>query len=600
MDQMNKLKNAFNNKSIRFKLLVNYLLTIILIIFSLSLINSNRIAGELEKLLNKNTSQILKQIKSNMEFYVKDIENIHYYISQNEDVQKYLNSYVLSYEERQILAVRINSLLKTYTQSHPEIGGILIAKKDGSFISPDMVAITKEPLTLDDWYNKAIDDPTNVQLFSKPIKRNIKSIYDYYSADNMVSIVKAVDDGRGIGYSSGVVLVDLKINTIGNQLMEKGFNDQEFFYIIDKNQQVVFAPVNKIVYRVATDWIDSLANPNAGNMKIQNIGDASYQTLYIYSDYIKCNFVGVFSLNPTLNLIRTIQKDTIYYAILLLLFGIVIVVSFTESITKPIRNLQGLMKRAADGEWDVEFEVHHTDEIGQLGNSFNMMIESIKNLINIVYIEQQQKKEAELKVFQAQIKPHFLYNTLDTINWMAQEYNADDISEIVVALTNLFRISLSKGKEIIALKEEILQVESYLTIQMVRYRGKFEYEIKCPEHLKYCQVIKLILQPLVENAIYHGIKTQENYGFIQIDIQQEGDILILSVEDDGAGIEPEKLEEMNALLDGKSSNANPYGIGIFNVNARIQLTYGKQFGVKLYSEIGKGTRAVITQPYTMT
>lgn len=589
---MNWFVKFFNNKSIRFKLLTNYIIIISVIITILSIINSINITNELENVFNKNTAQMIRQIKNNVEFYIKDIDNIIYYLSEDKNVKQYLLEEDI--EESYNYEKEILELLKLYTSAHSEIGGILIANQRGEFISNDMITISSEPLIEDNWYKRAINNTGKIQLISKPIKRNVKSIYDYYSADNMVSLVKSIEYSENGITKQGVVLVDLKINSIGYVISENKFNENEFFYILDESNQIIFSPVNKIVYRINAEWFNQTENKN--NMFVQKIGDKSYQILYEYSEYTNCNFVGVFSLSQSLKIINDIQKNTLIYAAILLMIGIGAAIVYTNSIIKPIGILQGLMKKAEEGELDIEYPVIYNDEIGQLGNSFNSMIESIKNLLNLVYVEQQQKKEAELKAFQAQIKPHFLYNTLDTINWMAQEYNADDISEIVCALTNLFRISLSKGKEIITLKEEIKQVESYLIIQLARYSGKFTYSINYNNELLNCKVIKLVLQPMVENAIYHGIKEKDGPGHINIHISKNEDMLIYKIQDNGLGMPDSKVEEINKMLINKEPISEKYGIGIFNVNERIKLTYGYQYGIKIKSEMGKGTTVLIVQP----
>lgn len=241
--------------------------------------------------------------------------------------------------------------------------------------------------------------------------------------------------------------------------------------------------------------------------------------------------------------------------------------------------------------------VKELDEIGQLGHSFNKMVQEIERLIHMVYTEQKEKREAELKILQAQIKPHFLYNTLDTIQWMAQDRKAEDIVEIIGALTNLFRIGLSKGNEIIRLSEEIKHVESYLIIQMARYEGKLNYEIRVAEELEGCSVLKLILQPLVENAIYHGIKTKRGSGRIRIEAVKEHHKIRLRVEDDGLGMKPEQIEYVRMGLQGSENPEFKSGYGLFNVHERIRLTYGATYGVQVDSEYGKGTRIDVYLPF---
>jgi two-component system sensor histidine kinase YesM len=254
------------------------------------------------------------------------------------------------------------------------------------------------------------------------------------------------------------------------------------------------------------------------------------------------------------------------------------------------------MKEAQEGDLTVSFNTMYNDEIGELGNSFNTMVKEISNLINLVQIEEKSKRIAEMNVLQAQIKPHFMYNTLDTIRWMAEEHNEKDIVEIIEAFTNLLRISLSKGKEIISVKEELNHVQSYLTIQKIRYEDKLDYEIEFDENIFNYNLIKLILQPLVENAIYHGIKEKRGNGKIVITGKFEGDSLCFTIKDNGKGIEEEVLDKINKMLVHSNEKGNEMGYGIFNVNERIRLTYGEKYGLVYKSVYGEGTIVELRHP----
>jgi two-component system sensor histidine kinase YesM len=225
------------------------------------------------------------------------------------------------------------------------------------------------------------------------------------------------------------------------------------------------------------------------------------------------------------------------------------------------------------------------------------MIEEVQKLIDMVYREQQSKREAELKTLQEQIKPHFLYNTLDTIQWMAQEHGAQDIVKVVGALTSLFRIGLSRGKEMIRLPDEMEHVRSYLIIQNARYEDKFDFTLCADDNALACMVLKLTLQPLVENAIYHGIKERRGHGFIRVEALVRDEMLVLRVSDDGVGMTPAKLEEVRALL----TVAHPHGeglegYGIHNVHERIQLSFGSRYGLRFDSAPDRGTTVEILHP----
>jgi two-component system sensor histidine kinase YesM len=270
---------------------------------------------------------------------------------------------------------------------------------------------------------------------------------------------------------------------------------------------------------------------------------------------------------------------------------------FTGSIARPVIELRSLMKEAEEGNLAVRFEGGKEDEIGHLGKSFNTMIEEIQKLIDMVYREQQSKREAELRALHEQIKPHFLYNTLDTIQWMAQEHGAGDIVRVVGALTSLFRIGISRGREMISVREELEHVRSYMIIQKARYEDKFDFSLGVQEKLLPLMVVKLTLQPLVENAIYHGIKERRGPGAIRIDGLERDGMLVFRVSDNGVGMSAEKLADVRSQLItplGESSQKGGYGVS--NVNERIQLSFGTRYGLRFESAPGQGTTVEMLHP----
>jgi two-component system sensor histidine kinase YesM len=240
----------------------------------------------------------------------------------------------------------------------------------------------------------------------------------------------------------------------------------------------------------------------------------------------------------------------------------------------------------------------NVDEITELGLSFNIMIGKIKELLDSKIKEQDNLKKAELRALQAQINPHFLYNTLDTIIWMAESKKTDQVVEIVTALSSFFRISLSKGMDWITIGEEVERIRNYLTIQKMRYHDILDFKIEVDEAVADNTILKLILQPLVENALYHGIKNKRQGGMISVRAKRKGvDEILLEVEDDGIGLTPEKLAQLRADLNDDSGDIKlESGYGIGNVNNRIRLYYGKQYGLSLQSAYNAGTCVTLVIP----
>jgi len=279
-------------------------------------------------------------------------------------------------------------------------------------------------------------------------------------------------------------------------------------------------------------------------------------------------------------------------------FAVVAAWSLSRSIYTPIKKLHDVTTTITKNDLQALMTNDNVDEITELGMSFNIMIGKIKELLDSKMKEQEDLKKAELRALQAQINPHFLYNTLDTIIWMAESKQTEQVVEIVGALSKFFRISLSKGMDWITIGEEVERVRSYLTIQKMRYRDILDFNISVDEDVTENTILKLILQPLVENALYHGIKNKRQGGTISISTRRKNDDeILIEVEDDGIGFTPEKLTQLQAELADDSGDLKlESGFAIGNVNKRIRLYYGKPYGLSIESEYTSGTRVTLVIP----
>jgi two-component system sensor histidine kinase YesM len=282
-------------------------------------------------------------------------------------------------------------------------------------------------------------------------------------------------------------------------------------------------------------------------------------------------------------------------------FAVVSAWSLSRSIYTPIKKLHDVTTTITKNDLQALVTSDNVDEITELGMSFNIMIGKIKELLDSKIKEQENLKKAELRALQAQINPHFLYNTLDTIIWMAESKKTDQVVKIVTALSNFFRISLSKGMDWITIGEEVDRIKSYLTIQKMRYRDILDFKIEVDKDVAENTILKLILQPLVENALYHGIKNKRRGGTISVRARRKGDDeVLLEVEDDGIGLTPQKLAQLRAELEDDSGEIKmESGYGIGNVNNRIRLYYGKQYGISINSEYRTGTCVTLVIPAKM-
>ncbi len=268
-----------------------------------------------------------------------------------------------------------------------------------------------------------------------------------------------------------------------------------------------------------------------------------------------------------------------------------------KSITSPLRQLEKVTEQVAQGDFSVRSQVDTADEVGVLSDSMNVMIDKINDLLEQVKTEQVRLRKAEFQLLQSQINPHFLYNTLDAIVWLAESGEQETVVKMVGSLSDFFRASLNQGKDIVSVREELTHVRSYLEIQQIRYQDIMEYEIDVPEELYGYSIPKITIQPLVENALYHGVKNKRGVGHIRIrGIPEENDFLI-RVEDDGIGMTPERLSQVIEGIQ-KKAPAESEIYGLYNVNERLRLNFGEESGITIESKDKEGSTVTIRLPYT--
>lgn len=290
-------------------------------------------------------------------------------------------------------------------------------------------------------------------------------------------------------------------------------------------------------------------------------------------------------------------RVSIIVFLMILAGAILISRQIVKSIMVPIRRLSETAKQASSGDFAVRVE-ESGDELAVLNTSFNQMIEQIGVLVEDIRLEQINLRQTELKVLQAQINPHFLYNTLDGIIWLMEAGKKDEAVQMVSLLSDFFRTSLSKGRDYITVREEEAHISSYLQIQQFRYKDILSYDIRIARELHSFSILKLTLQPLVENALYHGIKNKREGGHILVNGYSRDDCMIFEVRDDGIGMTPERLAyvQEQILVGADDQSGSTSGFGLFNVNQRLQFNYGSEYGLTLQSTYGQGTTVTVTIP----
>lgn len=385
------------------------------------------------------------------------------------------------------------------------------------------------------------------------------------------------------------VVLDVRFSRIANYMDEVGIGQHGYCFIMNQNGNIVYHPQQQLIYSgLKSEQTDILTKTQDGSLIKKNV-------IYSIQSLDNCDWriVGVSYIDE---LVTGKVRDAI--RILLAVIAFVLVTVFlssflmTHMISHPIQSLVKAMKDFETNAEEFSYQpVHGSREMIALSDSFAHMVERIQDLMEKVRREEITLRKTELKALQAQINPHFLYNTLDAIGWMCEEERSRDAVEMVNALARLFRISISKGHELIPIEKEVEHARSYLMIQNFRYKNQFTYSFDIEERCLPYFCNKITLQPIIENAIYHGINRMVDEGRIVIRIYEEGEDIVFSVTDNGVGMSPEQC--VNIL---KSEPGDQNGIGIKNVNDRIKIYFGEEYGITIESELDAGTSVSIRMP----
>ena len=545
----------------------------------------------------------LVNMEAYLNSYLEEVDSIAKNVNYNYYLQDYLETVIK--EEDDYVDSGIGKNMRSYEMSsqafsdtllsRADISSIMIFGKKKMLLNRSMYTYQKVALDYSklDWYAKAVAKPQDA-IITGP---NRHSFFD--TDDEVISLSREVQSYEN-GTFRGVILINLnmnKITEICNSFQEK---QENFICIINDKGELVYEQQNGRE-RFA---FDEKENRQELNTALGKTKESCFRLNYRGEKYLitrtdmKTTGWTLVSMVPY----KSVMAETMAISgVMILAVAITLIVTLLllnrilTRVVKPLKKLEKYMVQVNPDNMDQRMEILTDDEIGHLSMKFNQMMDRIRNLKEQVIEEQEDKRKYELQALQAQINPHFLYNTLDSIIWMA-ETNDSNIVAMTEALAKLFRISLNKGNEEISLERELEHVKNYLIIQSMRYADKFTYEISAEPGVERCRTIKLILQPIVENCIYHGIKKKRGTGKITIRAYRREQNLIIEVSDDGCGM-PEEICRKILSDEIESENISGSGIGVKNVNERIQLRFGKKYGLSYSSEEGVGTTVTYVLPY---
>lgn len=554
----------------------------IAIVLSVSSIISYHYVKTIRINIENLTEQTVYQTSNSIASYVSDIMQI------GTTAQNFVtNNSILDKED---IEVRLSAIL----ESRNDILTINFFDCEGNIIYGTTANNLRDhnEIKNQQWFSKALGGIGNYYFSPPHVQQLIPLRYPW-----VISFSKAVSYKNNKGEEEvGVLLIDISSSKLKELLETISIGNTGYLYIIDEAGDLVFHPKQTLIN--LGQYEEDLSS---NNRKIYGKFTATYkgetrlidiQTI----DYSRWRIVGVAFINEMI--MKGVNSFiTILFFVLLIAIGVTILLANIVSgyITSPIRQLEKEIEKIDKNNINPKVLDRASYEVKALSKAFVEMSVRIKSLMEDIVEEQEEKRKSELDALQAKINPHFLYNTLDSVIWLAEQGDDEGVIKLVTALAKLFRISISKGHEIITLKEELEHVKNYLVIQQMRYVDKFEFSIDLPEELENKPTIKLIIQPIVENAIYHGIKYLMDVGHIDIKVTNDTDKIYIKVRDNGVGMDEETRQSL-LITDKTQHLKDGNGIGVFNVNKRLILTYGEGYGLSIESEIEEGTTVTVSIP----
>ncbi|MGD6903254.1 cache domain-containing sensor histidine kinase [Bacillus infantis] len=395
----------------------------------------------------------------------------------------------------------------------------------------------------------------------------------------------------------GYLTMSMKTSYLEDRIQKYDPTEERHIIILDQENNVVLTNAEDSGNDAFTSWASDLDYNSIDSESFVDIpGDGRMIVNNYQSELTGWKIISLVSLNEISAGPVLIGRTIFLIGFVAIVIGIVVIWISTHYIVKPLNQLRLVMDEVEKDNFHVQVQIDRKDELGRAGDSFNKMMNKINNLISDIYQKDINEKEAQLRALRAQINPHFLYNTLDAINWMAQFDKTDEVSKMTIALSRLLKTSISNNKEFIRLEEEAKYIDDYMTIQKIRFQDKIHYSMQIDEAAKKCLVPKLILQPIVENAMIHGLEKKLENGYLLIKGYVKNDLLHIQIIDNGVGMDE---RTMSSLLKGVYVNRDENkgtGNGILNVQNRIKLLFGREYGLKIDSNENVGSVFELTLP----
>lgn len=578
-----------NKKSYRLqsKLMTYFFSLIMIIVTMLDIFFIYKMSETVEKDTHVYAYEIVKQLGRNIESYINHMQEVMWMISSQDT--SLINQLKEPLNQKSVRKSYFLEEMRNRGSSNGVVS-INIFGENGLVLTDSASNAIKDYIDVKqmEWYTKAVEAKGRPVISASHTQNYLKNEGKW-----VFSLSAAIMEENKI---LGIVLIDMSYKNLTDMCNDIQLGEKGYVYIVGQGQEMIYHPKQQLIYSgILQEDLARVMQQEEGSFT-EVLEDKRLVTVHSLKE-VGWRVVGVSYIGELL----VSKKEIIIPLIILTLLALVVAFLISKRIAsqtaKPIRELTEHMQEIELGKLGVEIDTQSdTEEIQCLTASFKEMVYKIEGLIEQVEDNQKKLRKSELKVLQSQINPHFLYNSLDTIIWLGEREECEKVVQMTAALARYFRLSLSKGKEVITIYEEVEHVKHYLQIQKIRYASKLAYTIEVSPDIFDEMIVKIVLQPLVENALYHGIKDLEEGGYIRVLGFREGNNIILEVYDNGKGMSREQIK--NILKAPSSTSITKGGVAIKNVHERIQVYFGQEYGLSYESEYGKWTKVRITIPAT--
>lgn len=578
---------------------------IIIAMLAVGLVLHSKFSRTAEESAYLNTEQIVEQVNFNVEYYLRGMEELFRQLDDRVSKSASLSG-------RETL-----EQLATIVNTRNDLVSVSVFAEDGRLLTGYPHTQLRENVDVvgQRWFAYAADYPNYLQYSPPHVQNLYPGEYRW-----VVSLSQSVSIRENGGERvEAVMLLDVNFRAIDDMCRRVALGKKGYIYITDPDGNLIYHPEQQLIY------LGLKEEPNAAEVMNYSYGSfydrQNGERRLVHVKTVKnigWKIVGVAYMDELVTSAREISTFMVWFLVVVILFVVGVSAYMSAVVSKPIKQLGQSMKSVERGDFDSVIAVAGTREVEQLSQRYNLMLGRIRELMRENEREQEAKRKSELEVLQAQINPHFLYNTLNSVVRLAEGGRNSEVVTMITSLSRLFRISLSKGKNMIPLQDELEHIRHYLIIQNIRFKNKFRFTIEAEEAVLSCLTLKLILQPLVENSIQHGIEMMQDEGEIRVAAGIADDKLLITVTDNGLGMPEEVLAHildrdrekawgrdqekeaseargsLNASVSARKSSGS--GVGVRNVHERIRLTFGEPYGLEFASRLEEGTTVKVWLP----